>query len=59
MDSRTAAANGKIRTECVKNMNGLFETEMKKNEYFFNEQMEYKISHSFTFIARSLLAVIR
>lgn len=31
IDSRTAAANGKMRTECVKNMNGLFDTEMKEH----------------------------
>lgn len=34
MDSRMADASGKIRTECVKNMNGLFETAMKAKVLF-------------------------
>lgn len=29
IDSRIADANGNIRTECVRKMNGLFETEME------------------------------
>ena len=32
IDSRIADANGNIRTECVRKMNGLFETEMKKQD---------------------------
>lgn len=33
IDSRTAAFNGSIRTECVKNMNGLFETARKMSKW--------------------------
>lgn len=32
IDSRTAALKGNIRTECVKNMNGLFETANEKTK---------------------------
>lgn len=32
IDSRIADANGNILTECVKKMNGLFETEMKHDK---------------------------
>lgn len=38
IDSRTAAFNGNIRTECVRNMNGLFET--------VSEVIKYGISFS-------------
>lgn len=31
IDSRIAGANGNIRTECVKNMNGLLETAIQKH----------------------------
>lgn len=32
IDSRTADANGSIRTECVRKMNGLFETEKSERK---------------------------
>lgn len=32
IDSRTAECNGNIRTECVKNINGLFETKTTKEK---------------------------
>lgn len=46
--SRTVALNGNIRTECVRNMNGLFDTEIKKihNErYCFFIEILCLLSH--------------